>query len=151
MTQDELKLAYLRSSKLRTRLRRLMGSSYPAFEEHIESDKSSWEVASLYNLKAYQITMWRKVLTFQSRELVRGKMALVGTPQSHTFLLVISFKKYSQSEFHHLFILTISRTQILCFMFHWLFNLFLFAPLRHPLSCLALLFRFPGSACSGVA
>ena len=71
---EELKLASSNLSRgMKQTLRRLRKKLGPAFVlllRDIEADLPSYQVAQRWQLRPYQVVLWRKVLTFPSRKLI---------------------------------------------------------------------------------
>lgn len=68
---EQLALASSTLPPLANRLRKKLGNNlFGLLLYYIEGDYPSHKVASMFGLRVYQVTLWRKVLTFESRKLV---------------------------------------------------------------------------------
>lgn len=71
-TNDETPHASSNLPAITGMIKKKLGDAFPVFLWYIESDAPPYLIASLFELKVYQVTLWREVLTQHSRKLIPG-------------------------------------------------------------------------------
>lgn len=71
-TNDETPHASSDLPTITTTIKKKLGDAFPVFLWYLESDAPPYLIASLFELKVYQVTLWREVLTQHSRKLIPG-------------------------------------------------------------------------------